>query len=121
MWAKVGDELIWESCHEKLLGLTIYKQLNFEKHLSILRKKVSGKVSALATMQWLKLFEKRRLRMRTFIVSQVSYYPQIWTFCSRKMNRKINHIHERAFFRIDCIDTRLVCDSFFIMRIITCR
>ena len=34
--------------------------------------------------------------MRTFIESQFSYCPLIWMFCSRKMNRKINHIHEMA-------------------------
>ena len=34
--------------------------------------------------------------MRTFIESQFSYCPLIWMFCSRKMNREINDIHERA-------------------------
>ena len=39
LWVKVGKNLIWESSHEKLLGLTIDKYLNFEKHLSIPCKK----------------------------------------------------------------------------------
>ena len=34
--------------------------------------------------------------LKTFIESQFSYCPLIWMFCSIKMNRKINHIHERA-------------------------
>ena len=34
--------------------------------------------------------------MKAFIESQFSYCPLIWMFCSRKMNKKINHIHERA-------------------------
>ena len=46
LWAKVGEEMIWESNSEKLLGLEIDKNLNFNKHLSNLCKKVSGKVSA---------------------------------------------------------------------------
>ena len=46
LWVKVGKQFIWESTHEKLLGLTIDKKLNFNKHLSILCKKVGGKVSA---------------------------------------------------------------------------
>ena len=29
---KMGENLIWESSHEKLLRLTIDKNLNFEKH-----------------------------------------------------------------------------------------
>ena len=77
MWAKVGDELIWESCHEKLLGLTIDKQLNFDKHLSILRRKVSGKVSALATMVKIMPLEKRMLLMRTFIVPSFLLSPNM--------------------------------------------
>ena len=36
--AKQGEEIIW-GCYEKLLGLTMDK---FDKHLSILCKKVSG-------------------------------------------------------------------------------
>ena len=35
--------------------------------------------------------------MKSFIESQFSYCPLIWMFCSRRMNQKINHIHERAF------------------------
>ena len=41
-------------------------------------------------------FEKKRLIMKSFIESKFSYCPLIWMFCSRKMNRKINHIHQRA-------------------------
>ena len=49
-------------------------------------------------------FEKKKIRMRTFIQSQFSYCPLIWMFCSRKINRKINQIHERAL--------RLVYDDY---------
>ena len=90
----VGDERIWESYQEKLLGLTIDKKLKFDKHLSILCEKVSGKVSALARMVKIIPFHKKGLLMRTFIESQFSYCLLIWMFCSRKMNRKINDIHE---------------------------
>ena len=34
LWAKVGDELIWESAEETLLGVTIDKHLNFNSHLN---------------------------------------------------------------------------------------
>ena len=29
-------------------------------------------------------------------MSQFSYCPLIWMFCLRKMNKKINYIHERV-------------------------
>ena len=96
LWTKVGDELIWESAVEKLLGVTIDKNLNFNSHLSTLCKKVSQKVTALARIVKLLPFHKRRIILKTFIESQFSYCPLVWMFCSRKMNRKINHVHERA-------------------------
>ena len=34
--------------------------------------------------------------LTSFIESQFSYCPLVWMFCSKKMHKKINHIHERA-------------------------
>ena len=96
LWVKVGNEVIWESLSEKLLGLTLDKNLNFNLHLKTLCKKVNQKVSALARVVRILPFQKRRLIMKTFIESQFSYCPLVWMFCSNKMNNKINHIHERA-------------------------
>ena len=59
-------------------------------------QKASGKVSALARMVKLIPFHKKRILMNAFIKSQFSYCPLIWMFCTAYMNRKINHIHERA-------------------------
>ena len=96
LWVKVGSERIWESQTEKLLGMTVDKNLSFEPHLKILCKKVNQKVSALARVAGILPFQKRRILLKTFIESQFSYCPLIWMFCSTTMNKKINHIHERA-------------------------
>ena len=96
LWAKVGDELIWESAEEKLLGVTIDKNLNFNSHLNTLCKKVGKKVSALARIVRILPFHQRRIILKAFIDSQFSYCPLVWMFCSKKMNKKINHVHERA-------------------------
>ena len=96
LWLKVGDEMIWESSEEKLLGVTIDKNLNFNAHLSKLCRKVAQKVSALARVSKLLPFHRKRLLLKTFIESQFSYCPLIWMFCSRKLNKRIDHIHERA-------------------------
>ena len=96
LWVRVGDEVIWESQYEKLLGMTVDKNLNFNLHLQTLCKKVNQKVSALARIVRILPFQKRRLILKTFIESQFSYCPLVWMFCPRKMNDKINHIHERA-------------------------
>ena len=104
LWAKVGVERIWESSQEKLLGLVIDKNLNFNSHLSKICKKVSTKVTVLARMVKIVPFEKKKLLMKAFIDSQFLYCPLLWMFCSRKINRKINYIHERAL--------RLVYDDY---------
>ena len=34
--------------------------------------------------------------LKTFFESQFSYCPLLWMFCSRKLNHKIDRLHERA-------------------------
>ncbi len=104
LFINVGDELVWESKEEKLLGITVDKNLNFNSHLITLCKKASQKVTALARIVPFLPFHRKRLLLKTFIESQFSYCPLVWMFCSIKMNKKINHIHERAL--------RLVYDDY---------
>ena len=40
--------------------------------------------------------QKRRIIMKSFVTSQFGYCPLIWMFHSRRLNNKINSIHERA-------------------------
>ena len=39
---------------------------------------------------------KRRLLMKTFVESQFNYCPLIWMFHSRRLNNKINNVHEKT-------------------------
>ena len=94
LWVKVGEHVIWETSQEKLLGLTIDKELKFKNHLLGVCKKASAKVTALARLVKIVPFDKKRLLMKSFIESQFSYCPLLWMFCSRELNKKINHIHE---------------------------
>ena len=96
LWIKVGGERIWESQSEKLLGMMVDKNLNFESHLKTLCKKVNQKISALARIAGILPFQHRHILLKTFIESQFSYCPLVWMFCSCTMNKKINRIHERA-------------------------
>ena len=76
----------------------------FDKHVTKLCQKAGQKLHALARISNFMSLEKRKLLMNSFISSQFSYCPLIWMFCSRRINRKINHIHERAL--------RLVYDNY---------
>ena len=96
IYTNIGNKIIWESSHEKLLGLMIDKKLSFETHLNNICKKASSKVTALSRMFNFIPMKKKRLLMKAFIESQFSYCSLLWMFCSRNMNNRINHIHERA-------------------------
>ena len=105
IWTKVGDNMIWESMEEKLLGIILDKYLNFNSYLSNLCNKVSNKVTVLARLVKLVPFCKRRSLLKVFVESQFSYCPLIWMFCTRKLNKRINRVHERAL--------RLVYNDYF--------
>ena len=95
-WTKVGEQVVWASYQQKLLGVTIDKELKFSEHLTNICKKASAKVTALGRLVKIVPMEKKKLLMNSFIHSQFSYCPLLWMFCSRELNRKINHVHERG-------------------------
>ena len=39
---------------------------------------------------------KRKALLKTFVISQFNYFPLVWVFHRRKLNHRINSIHERA-------------------------
>ena len=93
---KIGDYIISNSKCEKLLGIKLDSNLNFNTHITDLCKKASRKVSALARVTPFMEIEKRKLLMNAFFTSQFSYCPLIWMCHSRENNRKINMLHERC-------------------------
>ena len=97
LWIQVGEQIIWESLAKKLLGVTIDKSLSFSKHVEIICNNASAKVTALSRLIKIIYKEKKKLLMNAFIEAQFSYSPLIWMFCfSRRLNKRINHIHERG-------------------------
>ena len=96
MYASVGDALIWEENSVKLLGLFIDSKLTFDIHLQTICKKASQKLTAILRLANITSQEKRIIMLKTFFESQFSYCPLLWMFCSRKLNHKINRLHERA-------------------------
>ena len=92
----VGDEIIECSNSVKLLGITIDNKLKFGEHVSKLCKKASQKIHALARISNFMSQDKLRIIMKAFIESQFGYCPLAWMFHSRKLNNRINRLHERA-------------------------
>ena len=96
VWANIENERIWENNKQKLLGLDIDRNLNFNEHVSSLCRKASTKLSVLPSLSNFMIFKQRRILLKTFIESQFGYCPLIWMFHSRRVNNKINHLHERS-------------------------
>ena len=96
-WIKIGEEIIWESRDEKLLGNLLDKELKFEKHLEMICKRASSKVTAMGRLIKILPMNRKKVLMNSFIESQFSYCPLLWMFCcSRRLNNRINHIQERG-------------------------
>ena len=91
---KIGNETVSNSKYEKLLGVKIDHELNFNEHVSSLCKKASQKLNALSQIASSMTFDQRRLILNSFITSHFSYCLIVWMFHSRKLNERINHIHE---------------------------
>ena len=92
----VGEAIVKESSEEKLLGVTIDKNLNFKSHVSNLCKRASQKLHALARVSAFMNPDTLRLLMNSFIKSHFSYCPLIWMFHDRALNAKVNKIQEIA-------------------------
>ena len=92
----IEDICINSSKYEKLLGINIDSNLTFETHVESLCKKASQKLNALLRVTWSLDFDQRKLLLNAFIKSHFSYAPVVWMFHSRKLNNRINKIHERA-------------------------
>ena len=96
IWAKLGEELMWEENSVKLLGVTIDRQLKFDKHVFDICTKAGRKLSALTRMISYLTFDKKRRLLKTFFESQFKYCPLTWMFHSRELNNRINRLHKRA-------------------------
>ena len=53
-------------------------------------------MQALARISNLLDERKRKILMKSFVISQFNYCPIVWMFCQRRSNNLINKIHERA-------------------------
>ena len=88
--------LIWESNNVKFLGITVDRDLKFDKHVLKLCGKAYQKLSSLSRMANLLSLNKRRALFKAFVESQFKCCPIVWMFHSRSTNKKTSRLHERA-------------------------
>ena len=73
MWAKLDEDIVWESNNVELLGVTIDNNLRFDKHVSNICLKANRKLSALTRVAKLVPFKKTRILFKAFIETQLKY------------------------------------------------
>ena len=66
VWANIGKDLIWESNDCKFLGITIDRDLKFDKHVLKLCSKLNQKLSDPSRMAKLLSFNKRGALFKAF-------------------------------------------------------
>ena len=96
MHVNIGTTQIENTQNEKLLGITIDSKLSFDKHIQQICSRVSAKLKAFARIAPFMSITKRKILMNAFFNAQFSYYPLTWMFHRRKLNNKINKLHERC-------------------------
>ena len=72
---KIGNEAVSNSKYEKLLGVKIDHEFNFNEHVVSLCKKASEKLTALSRIASCMTFDQRRSILNSFITSHFSYCP----------------------------------------------
>ena len=103
----IGEIMVTESVEEKLLGVTLDRNLDFKSHVNAMCKKAGHKLNAFARISSYMNVTKFRIMMNTFIMSQ-SYCRLIWMFHDRSVNKKMKKIYE-GVLRIAYKDS---CTSF---------
>ena len=88
----MGEEIIWENANQKLLGMEVGRNLNFDDYVSSLCRKAGRKLTVSKSMS----LKFKQILMSTFVESKFGYCPLIWMFHSREVIRKINHLQERS-------------------------
>ena len=96
LYLNIQNENIQNSKTAKILGVTFDNCLSFEEHITKLCNKASQRISAFARIASFLTLEKRLKIMNAFFKSQFSYCPLVWMFHTRKLEKRINHLHERC-------------------------
>ena len=91
-----NDITLKHSSHENILGVTIDNKLSFDEHIINICKTANKKLNVLSRINhYMKQIQKEIL-FSSFIIFHFSYCLLIWMFCSKKLTKKINAVHERS-------------------------
>ena len=91
---ELGKKTLHAEAEQKLFGIIINKDLNFQSHTRSIIKTANKKLSALIRVAPLMTDFNKKVILNSFIKEQFNYCPLLWMFSTRAVNHKINRLHE---------------------------
>ena len=88
----IGGTLVIEYQQEKLLRISIDRDLAFGNHIKGLCKNEGRKLNAISRQCKILPFYRRKTLLNTFFDSAFAFYPLVWMFHGRQINTKNNNI-----------------------------
>ena len=92
----IDGRILSPSTSVKVLGITIDDKLLFREHVRIICQKAAKQLNVLKRLHRYLNFESRMAIYRSFIMSNFTYCPLVWHFCSIEQSRLIEKLQERA-------------------------
>ena len=75
-----------------ILGVEIDNELNFNNHISNIRKKTRNKISAISRIQRFLGQKEKEASVNKFVYSNFNYYSLVCHFSTKKSTNKIEKI-----------------------------
>ena len=92
----IDGQQIKQSEQAKLLGVQIDNSLTSDAHVKELCRKINQKLCAFSRIRPFLNEEKAKMLLTSVVLSNFSYCPLKWLFCSKTANKDINRTNKRA-------------------------
>ena len=96
----IGDMEVRPVSSIDLLGLKIYENLNFRKHIKSLCAKAGAKLNAIKRLRSYINESDRKLLVDAHVISQFNYSSTVWHFCGLTEIHKMEKLHEKCIIFI---------------------
>jgi len=93
----INNEVIESKLMVELLGISIDDKLNFNTQISNICRQAANQLNSLYRFNNYLDSYSRKLATISYILSNFSYCPLVWHFCSAKSKDKLEKLNNRAF------------------------
>ena len=80
----------------RLLAVQLDDKLNFSFHVSNICKSAANQLRALIRLNNFLCFERKRVLINSYFMSNFNYFPLVWMFSNAKSFKKVENLQKRA-------------------------